>query len=360
MELIGNTTIMKQIYIAMNSAREDNRSTPHMLFSGAAGCGKTSTAKYLAEISGSDLINVACDSIKKRTDVLALIEKLNHEGYSKRGERKGKLRPSIVFIDEIHGLSLAAQEYLGILMEEWYIPLSNKETVKLPVDELIARIKSMQSKNKNDTVNAKHHIRWSPAFTLVGATTNDGKLSKPFRDRCKLRFVFSPYNLEESAAIVKVHAERLKISIDDEAAATIANRGRGVPRVLIGLLEMCRDMAYQCNDKLVTKALTDVAFHSAGIDRSGLTKPDIKMLQILYELESPVGIDNIAVQLNESSIVLSETVEPYLIQRGFIIRASKGRMITPKGRQYLIENGHVKIDESEVYYDIPIGFDRGM
>jgi len=352
MKLIGNQNTMIQINIAMRSAKEDNRPIPHVLFSGAAGCGKTSTAKYLASIANVDFISIAYDSIKKRSDIYPLIRKFNHDGFNKYGRKIGKIKPTILFVDEIHGLSMVAQEHLGILMEEWQIPLDKNESKSLP-------LQSMLNKDFKGFGNIDNPVRWSPAFTLVGATTNDGKLSKPFRDRFKLRFIFEPYDLEESAKIVKTHAERLKVYITDDAAVEIAKRGRGVPRVIVSYLERCRDVACLYNENKIVKELTTVVFSELKIDSTGLTLADIKLLKILYETEVPVGLDNIAVQLNESTQVLSETVEPYLIQRGFLIRGSKGRVITSKGKRYLAEKGHIKIDE-KIFYDIPAGYDRGI
>jgi len=353
MKLIGNEDIIGQINIAITSARQQNRSIPHMLLSGAAGCGKTSTAKYIAEFTGSNLIVASADSAKKREDVLYIIDQLNHNGYDKYGRKISTISPSIVFIDEVHNVPLPGQEHLGIIMEEWYLPVTKREA-------------HVDAKNVKFRSNA---IRWSPEFTLIGATTNDGKLSKPFRDRFKLRFLFSPYTEKESHDIVMVHAKRLGIQVDTAAATEISKRGRGVPRVLVSLLERCRDTAVASNQFVkhnsltvihhVTKEVAIVTFHNLGIDNTGLTVTDINILKALYESEDAVGLDNLAVRLNESTKVLSETVEPYLIQRGLIIRTGKGRKITDAGIQYLMENGHIKFKLSEKF-DIPRNFDRGL
>jgi len=354
MELIGNKDIIGQINIAIMSARKQNRSIPHMLLSGAAGCGKTSTAKYIARLTGANLITIAADSVKKREDVLSIIGQINHHGYDGYGRKVSNIRPSIVFIDEIHNVPLSGQEHAGIVMEEWYLPVTKREAMVDP--------KSI--KTRNDA------IRWSPEFTLIGATTNDGKLSKPFKDRFKMRFLFSPYSLEESVQIVRSHATRLGIIInDEEAALEIAKRGRGVPRILVTLLERCRDTSSALEYKSglckgsdlieVTREIALVTFDNLSIDITGLTVTDINILKVLHETDGAVGLENLAIRLNESPKVLSETVEPYLIQRGLIDRTGKGRKITDKGLQYLIEHGHIKFELSEKY-DIPRNFDRGF
>lgn len=347
MELIGNKDIMAQLSIAKISAQKRNRALPHTLLTGAAGCGKTSTAKHTAKLSGSDLISISPDAIKTRFDVALLAKRCNESGYDSRGVliNPEQMRPSIIFIDEIHNLSLAAQEHLGILMEEWHIPVTARE----------ARDLKLRVTGKHDM-----YIYWAPQFTLIGATTNDGRLSKPFRDRFKLRFVFSPYSLEESKQIVLMHAERLDIKIDEGAAIQIAKRGRGVPRILVSLLERCRDTALAINNGEITEELAKVAFFKMGIDSAGFTETDIKLLKTLYEIGEPIGLDNLATILNESQKVLSETIEPYLIQRGFLLRSAKGRTITSKAIEYLIEKGHVAGNSKFERVALTKSVDRGF
>jgi len=335
MKLIGNTDILSQIDIAIRSATKQNRSIPHMLFSGAAGCGKTSTARYIANITTSNFLTMSRDSLKDRADVLSVVEQLDITGYNEYGRKTSKIKPTIVFIDEIHGLPLSGQEHLGVLMEEWYVPVGHKES------------------SEND------EICWSPEFTLIGATTNDGRLSKPFRDRFKLRFVFSPYNFEESRQIVLVHAERLKTNITDAASIEIAKRGRGVPRVLVKLLERCRDLAVAYKQTEINEAVALVMFNEMHIDETGLDETDVKILKALHEINEPVGLENLAVRLNENTKVLSETVEPYLIQRGLILRSSRGRRITEEGRKYLRGKGYIDVKKVRKY-NIPKSFDRGL
>jgi Holliday junction DNA helicase RuvB len=203
-------------------------------------------------------------------------------------------------------------------------------------------------------------VCWAPRFTLIGATTNDGKLSKPFRDRFKLRFVFTPYSLEESIQIVFLHAERLKIKIDQPGAAEIASRGRGVPRILVSLLERCRDASIATSDGSIGREVAIVAFHYMDIDNSGLTKIDINLLKALYDVAVPVGLDNLSTILNESPKVISEAIEPYLIQRGLVLRSSKGRTITDRGRRYLSDGGHIKQPSNQEKFAITKSFDRGF
>ena len=345
MGLIGNKGIMSQIDISLKAAQEMHRSFPHTLLAGAAGCGKTSTAKHLAKLAGSTFISLSCDSLKERFDVALLIQRLDRIGYSDFGniENPNIIRPTVVFIDEIHNLSLAAQEHLGIVMEEWILPITVKEaqTLKVKVDK------------DNPTY-------WASLFTLVGATTNDGKLSKPFRDRFKLRFPFAPYSLEEAIQIVFLHAKRLKIEIDEHGALEIAKRGRGVPRILVSLLERCRDASIAMHQEYIGKEASVVAFFKMGIDASGLTKTDINLLKTLYKVGDPVGLDNLATILNESPKVLSEAIEPYLIQSGLMLRAAKGRTITEEGHKYLSDKGYIERESKYERISMSKDFDRGF
>lgn len=350
MKLIGNENTYKQLSIALTSAVAENRPLPHTLLSGAGGCGKTSTAKHIAKITNCKLINAACDKLKKKSDFVELAAQLDRTGYDRYGNKVGAIRPTIVFIDEVHRLDIVPQEILGIMMEEWYIAIDAKES-KI---------------NPRENPNQHGNIRWLPQFTVIGATTNDGLLSKPFRDRFKLRFLFNTYNHDESFQIINVHVERLnnidqtkKINITSEATMEIAKRGRGVPRIMVGLLERCRDYAITTGVNVITKIETDKVFQLLGIDATGLNPIDIKLLIFLYEVRETVGLDNLAVMLNESKQVLLESTEPYLIQRGLINRTPRGRVLTDKGRDYLIEHGHIKTEDTS-WFDIPADYKRKL
>lgn len=343
MKLIGNQAIFLQLKIAAESAAVENRSLPHMLLTGAAGCGKTSVAGHIAETNGLDFIGVVHESIKTREDVLALREQLNEEGYNKQiGNKETQIRPTIIFIDEVHRLSSTGQEHLGIMMESWIIPVEKKEAKIGYYDKF--------------GLNPEGRGRWCPRFTLIGATTNDGLLTKPFKDRFKFRFVFSTYTFEESKEIVITHAAELKITISENAVVEIARRGRGVPRILVTLLERCRDSAVSIESKIVNRAVVQMTFDIMSIDTTGLTKVDIDIMKTLYGANDPVGLDNLAVIVNESPKAIAETTEPYLIQQGLIRRSLKGRILTDKGREYLVLHNHIQGDTS--YIDIPLTYKR--
>jgi len=358
MKLIGNEDIFKQLEVAVVSAQTENKSIPHILLSGAAGCGKTSIARFVAETFGGDFIEVTPESIQDRNDMLRIKRLLNREGYNYIGDIVNQIRPTVVFIDEVHRLKITGQEHLGLAMENWAIPVEEKQ-VRVSLSGKFG-------------YNLKGRIRWCPRFTLIGATTNDGLLSKPFKDRFKLRFLLNIYSLEESIEIIRVHARRLneanakrkamdgtkRITLTYEAVKEISKRGRGVPRILVALLERCRDMAISHGMDVVDETMAVATFILLGIDESGLTQVDIKLMTSLYESEDPIGLDNLAIIINESKQTIKDTIEPHLIQEGLVSRAQRGRVLTSKGRRYLMENGLIEYDEGEDFIDIPATYER--
>lgn len=323
MGFIGHSNIKKRVEIAVNSAKSRNCAIPHIMLSGAAGCGKTTTARWLASIGGYNYFPAAPLSLKTRRDVYTLLEKLDHSGYNERGDRVGEIKPTILFFDEIHQMSVVGQELLGIAMERFLL--------------------------ESDTPNK---YIWLPYFTVVGATTDDGILTKPFRDRFKLTFVYEPYSDEDMYKIVIHHANKNKLAITPDAVKNITYRSRGVPRTMVNYLETIRDVMLAEKTDIITDGLVNLAFKSMGIDDTGLTNTEIKILIKLYNSKSPIGLDNLAIISNESAKTILQTIEPFLIRRGLIVRMSKGRGITEEGIRYLEEHGHLStLKESKVQVD---------
>ena len=316
-DIVGNDDIKLQLQIASQAAHINNYSVPHVLCAGQAGCGKTSMSKALAASLNTNLIKIPAESIKKTTDVLDLAEKMCYDGYTREGKIVGQMRPTVVFLDEIHKMSLGGQESLGMAMEEWYVANKNKWTGQ--IEEI-----------------------WLPRFTVIGATTLEGKLSKPLRDRFKLIFYFSSYNKEESVNIVKMHAALKKIQVSDEGAAEIAQRGRGVPRILVGLLDNCAAATTVMRHEVVDAVSANAAFEIMGIDDTGLTKEDISVLKALYKSGIPVGLDTLSVITNISPQTIKDAKEPFLMQRDLLRRTGGGRVISKAGIEYLREYGYIE------------------
>jgi len=325
--LIGNDNIKEQITAAIKAAKARNREIPHMLFSGHPGCGKTSLAKAVAKAAGHDMLHVSPKDLINHKRVSELLRKLDHTGYDPRGNRVADIKPSIVFIDEIHNLPLVGQEILGIAMENFYIETGRP-----------------------------NELYWIPYFTVIGATTLAGELSKPFLDRFKLIFHFSPYTNEESLRIIDMHAKRLKAALSYEAAMEIVNRGRGVPRILVRYLERAIDEAYAVNSPIISRELVLTMFGRMGVDPHGFSQTEVGILKTLYNSDRPIGLDNLAIVTGESAKTIKDTVEPELIRKGLMVRTGSGRIITQKGRDYINEY-HMK-DDTFDKVAIPVGYVR--
>jgi len=309
--LIGNDNIKKQLSVALTSAKKRNMAPPHMLMSGHPGCGKTSTAKDVAAQLGTDFISLIPETLKDQRSIINLIDALNFSGYDEQGNRVDTIRPTVVFIDECHNIPMFGQEKLGIIMENFTM-----DTGKVG------------------------KVFWIPYFTVIGASTLTGSMSKPFLDRFKLNFFFETYTLEDSIKIVEYHAKRLKINITKPACLDIASRGRGVPRIMVRYLERCRDMMISIGSVCLTSFLTNLTFENLEIDKKGFNKIELKVLKALYDHDKPVSLENLVMITGESKQSLQNDIESFLVKNNLIIRSGKGRVITPQGRLYLEEEGY--------------------
>jgi Holliday junction DNA helicase RuvB len=296
----------------------------HMLFTGLPGAGKTSTAKATSGLSKLPFIEINPESFRSPEDLARIFSKFPGDGYDPHGEKIATITPPILFIDEAHRLSRKAEELIGIAME------NRTHTY------------SVGRGRKRQTITD-----WVPEFTLICATTKEGELSKPFRDRFKFVFVFGEYTLEESKQIVELHAERKGLAIDPEAVTAIAKRGRGTPRILVRYLDNINDSKIYLEREKITLDLAEAQFILAKIDPIGLTESDITILKYLYESDVPIGIDSLAVTTNLDPRTISEVNEPYLIRLSLMERSKGGRIITAAGEKHLIEYKHVEKPEED-------------
>jgi Holliday junction DNA helicase RuvB len=322
-DLIGNKNIHTQLTIANGAARLHNKAMGHILFSGLAGCGKTSTATALSYLSDVPFFEISAESIKSAEELAEIFSRFPADGYDEgTGEKEGTICPPILFIDEAHRLTLKTQEMLGMAMENYRHNFS------------VGRGKKKQPR-----------IAWVPEFTIICATTKEGLLSKPFRDRFKFSFVFNSYSIDESKDIIKLHAKRKNIELDDFSIDAIARRSRGTPRLLVRHLDSLHDSMLFMERERVTDDLALAQFKLMGIDLIGLRIEDIQILKDLHECETPQGLDTLAVKTNLDPKTISEVNEPYLVRLGFIERTKGGRVITELGTAHLIEQGHVEQPE---------------
>jgi Holliday junction DNA helicase RuvB len=319
---IGNTDFIRLLQISIEAAKIRNSALPHILLKGPAGTGKTTLAEAIAREFGTEPMCLTPGTAKKPEDLRKLFLRMPGEGYDDQGNIVGRIRPQIVFVDEIHQLPLVAQENLGIAMQDW----------KLPV-----------------RVGGKDEFEWVPRFTLIGATTLPGKLSKPFLDRFKIQSEFETYALDEAIKIADIHAKLLGLNLGPGVSEAIARRSRGVARLIVRFLERLRDgsdVAAQDNpgsENIISLELAELMFQQfLKVDDRGLTKTDIKILKQLAKVSEPVGVDMLATVANEDKATIEKSVEPYLIHEGLIIRTKRGRLITEEGRRYLVEAGYLK------------------
>lgn len=320
--IIGHENTKKLIRVAIESSKTRNTNMPHMLFSGTAGCGKTTMAVETAKAAGVDIIPASTDDFKDRPTILKILERLSHENYDSVGNRLGRIKPSVLFVDEIHRMPARGQEDMGIAMEKLLLPTGRT--------------------NK---------FYWVPHFTLIGATTDDGRLTKPFREKFTLRFLFETYQKDEITDIIRAHADKSGYAITSKACEEIAARSRGIPRTAKAYFDNIRDLHISKGAEIIDTKTALEAFKLQDVDELGLTRPELLILSRLYEAQSPVGVENLAVIANESVKNVKETIEPFLIQLGFIIRSGRGRLLTDEGQKHVERSLGLGRDKVEISAD---------
>ncbi len=319
---IGNTDFIRLLKISVEAARARNMALPHILLKGPAGTGKTTLAEAVAREFGTEPMALTPGTAKKTEDLRKLFLRMPEDGYDDQGNIIGRIQPQIVFVDECHQLPLLAQENLGIAMQDW----------KLPVK-----------------VNNQDIFEWVPRFTLIGATTLPGKLSKPFLDRFKIQSEFETYAHDEALRVAELHANTQGLKLSEGVANAIAKRSRGVPRLIVRYLDRLTDAAVVAakdnpgTENIITLELAELMFEQfLKVDDRGMTKTDIKILLQLAKQPDPVGVEMLATIANEDKGTIEHSIEPYLIHEGLVIRTKRGRVLTDEGHRYLIEAGYLK------------------
>jgi Holliday junction DNA helicase RuvB len=272
----------------------------HCLLSGPPGLGKTSLAMILSQYIGSELHIISGPAIEKKGDLAAILTNL--------GPR------DVLFIDEIHRLHISVEEILYSAMEDYRL------------DILIGQGPSARTMQ----------IDISP-FTLIGATTRSGLLSNPLRDRFMAHFHFDFYNQEDLEKIISNNSKKLNIALNDEAKNLMASCARGTPRIANRILRRVRDFSIVKGHNSVTRVEVEKALHLMDIDLFGLDRMDRKILQVIHDYYQggPVGIDALSATLSEDRDTIEDVYEPYLLKEGYLIRTSRGRMISDKAREHL-------------------------
>lgn len=290
-QYLGQEHIKEILSVAMEAARQRNEPLDHVLLNGPPGLGKTTLAKIIANEMGWKFKTILAPSIGTPKEAGLLLMELP--------------KRTILFIDEVHRLKRPAQETLYPVLEDgklysWLGP------VELPLNPL----------------------------TIIGATTNIGKLERPFIDRFGLQFQLEYYDDEQLISILTATAARLKVTITEPAIEIIAERSRGTPRIANNFLKRLRDFAQVRRDPGSAEFVVSTLWNKFGIDQFGLNSTDRRYLQALAD-GSTMGVEAVAAALQEEVDTVEGYLEPFLVKMGFIERGRTGRTITEKGLAHL-------------------------
>ena len=299
-DMVGQREVYERLEIAVDAARKRSEPLGHILFDGPPGLGKTTFATCIPRELGVPFQIASGATLKAPKDLIPYLTNAE-EG-------------SVLFIDEIHRIPKAVEEFLYPAMEDFRIDITLGEGVN-------AR-----------TLN----ITLKP-FTLIGATTRTGLISAPLRDRFQLREHLDFYSVEELAEIVRRSALKLRLELHGEAGVEIASRSRGTPRLANNRLRWVRDYATSRCDGRATLAVAQAALDMQGIDLMGLDGQDRKYLTTIATVfdGGPVGVEAVAHTMNLAPDTLDDEVEPYLLRSALVVRTPRGRRITEQGYAHL-------------------------
>ncbi len=292
-EFVGQERLKDNLRVFIQAAKQRNEALDHVLFCGPPGLGKTTLAHIIAAELGADIKVTSGPVLERPGDLVAILTNLAEK--------------DIFFIDEIHRLPRVAEEILYPAMEDYQL------------DIIIGQGPSARSLKLN-----------LPGFTLIGATTRTGLLTSPLRDRFGIINRLDFYRPADLEKILLRSARILNSEIREDAAAEIAGRSRGTPRIANRLLRRTRDFAQVRGDGVIDMDITREALDAMDIDRMGFDEMDKKLLLTIIEKYGggPVGLETLASSIREEKDSIEDVYEPYLLQEGFIERTPRGRVAT--------------------------------
>lgn len=296
----GQNTVKANLETYVSAALQRGSTLDHVLLHGPPGLGKTTLAQIVAKAMGSAFVATSGPSIERPGDLAGILASLS-DG-------------AVLFIDEIHRLSIQVEEVLYSAMEDFSLDLvvgqgPTARSMRMPLQP----------------------------FTLIGATTKLSRLSRPFLSRFGIQERLEFYDDEALMSIVMRSSEQLGIPISEGAAGELAKRSRGTPRVANRLLRRVWDFAHVANKSVIDHDVVSYSLERLGIDGYGLDRTDRDILKTMLERYGggPVGIETLGASLGEERATLEDVFEPYLVHKGYIQRGPRGRSVTPLGKRVL-------------------------
>lgn len=299
-ECIGMGDLLEKLRISIAAACQRGEPMEHVLLHGPPGLGKTTLAYVIAHEMGATIKVTSGPALTRPSDLIGILTNLE--------------RRDVLFIDEIHRLPAAVEEYIYPAMEDFKVDFvvdsgMHSRTINLPLKP----------------------------FTLIGATTRAGLVTPPMRTRFGITHNLQFWSPEELLARATMSARMLKVAYDAQALQTLARRARGTPRIANRLLRRCRDFAQVKGDGRLTAGIVAAALELEGIDELGLDDLDRRFLRTIIDVYQggPVGIEAVAATLGEETDTLVDVVEPFLLQIGLLARTRRGRLATVKAYDHL-------------------------